>query len=47
MADARKQMVDGDWEALSFEASQLFSPSTPLSESDLFAGRFEQIDKMF
>ncbi len=40
-------MSDEDWQALAFEASQIFSPSTPLTESDLFAGRFPQIDKMF
>ncbi len=34
------------WHARSFEASQLFTPSTPLSESDLFAGRATQIRKM-
>ena len=46
VVDARK-MSEEDWLALSFEASQLFSPSTPLSESDLFAGRSSQIEKMF
>lgn len=35
-----------DWEAIAFEATQLFSPSTPLSENDLFAGRSTQIEKM-
>jgi energy-coupling factor transporter ATP-binding protein EcfA2 len=39
-------MTEEDWQTLSFEASQTFSPSTPLSESDLFAGRFAQIEKM-
>ena len=47
MANTRRSMSDEDWQALAFEASQTFSPSTPLSESDLFAGRFEQIKKMF
>lgn len=35
-----------DWNALLFEASQLFTPSTPIDENDLFAGRGEQIRKM-
>ncbi len=39
-------MSADDWNALSFEASQLFSPSTPLKEADLFAGRAEQLRKM-
>jgi energy-coupling factor transporter ATP-binding protein EcfA2 len=44
---AARLMTDEDWQALTFEASQTFSPSTPPSESDLFAGRFTQIQKMF
>jgi energy-coupling factor transporter ATP-binding protein EcfA2 len=47
MVGTRRNMSDEDWQALAFEASQIFSPSTPLTESDLFAGRFPQIDKMF
>jgi energy-coupling factor transporter ATP-binding protein EcfA2 len=43
---AQRNMTEEDWQTLSFEASQTFSPSTPLSESDLFAGRFAQIEKM-
>ncbi|MGJ5050066.1 AAA family ATPase [Bradyrhizobium oligotrophicum] len=35
-----------DWEALFFEATQLFTPSTPIDENDLFAGRGPQIRKM-
>ncbi len=37
---------DDDWRALEFEAGQLFSPSTPISENDLFAGRGSQILKL-
>lgn len=37
-------LSDADWAALRFEASQLFTPSEPLKEIDLFAGRSEQID---
>lgn len=35
-----------DWNALFFEATQLFTPSTPIDENDLFAGRGVQIRKM-
>lgn len=35
-----------DWNALFFEATQLFTPSTPIDENDLFAGRGLQIRKM-
>jgi SpoVK/Ycf46/Vps4 family AAA+-type ATPase len=35
-----------DWDALFFEATQLFTPSTPIDENDLFAGRGEQVRKM-
>lgn len=35
-----------DWNALLFEATQLFTPSTPIDENALFAGRGEQIRKM-
>jgi len=34
-----------DWQALSYEATQLFSPSAPVDEGDLFAGRAEQIER--
>lgn len=34
-----------DWQALSYEAAQLFSPSAPVDEGDLFAGRSDQINK--
>ncbi|MBI3673974.1 MAG: ATP-binding protein, partial [Rhizobiales bacterium] len=32
-----------DWNALRFEAGQLFTPSSPIAEHDLFAGRGAQI----
>ena len=35
-----------DWIAKEFEASQLFSPSAPINEHDLFAGRGKEIHKM-
>ena len=37
--------TDEDWKMLSFEASQLFSPSAPVDERDLFAGRSSEIEK--
>ena len=41
-----KDMVEDDWTALAFEAQQTFSPSTPLDETDLFAGRRAQLQKV-
>jgi Cdc6-like AAA superfamily ATPase len=35
-----------DWASLRFEASQTFTPSTPIDENQLFAGRGAQIHKM-
>lgn len=34
------------WNALDFEALQLFSPATPINEADLFAGRREQLSRL-
>lgn len=38
--------LDSEWLAKDFEASQLFSPSAPINEHDLFAGRQREITKM-
>lgn len=35
-----------DWEALEYEASTYFSPSAPIDERDLFAGRQTELRKM-
>jgi len=35
-----------DWNVLSYEASQIFSPSAPVDEADLFAGRQTQLNKL-
>jgi len=35
-----------DWNAVAFEATQLFTPSTPIDENDLFAGRATEIRKL-
>ena len=40
-----KRKTDEDWQVLNFEASQIFSPSAPVEERDLFAGRSSQIAK--
>jgi energy-coupling factor transporter ATP-binding protein EcfA2 len=39
-------MTDTDWSALGFEVQQTFSPSAPLDESSLFAGRRMQLQKV-
>jgi Cdc6-like AAA superfamily ATPase len=43
MATPRTQ---DDWTTLSYEATQYFSPSAPVDESDLFAGRATQLSKL-
>lgn len=40
------KLANTDFEVISFEATQLFSPSTPIGENDLFAGRSTLIRKM-
>ena len=39
-------MSDGDWRNLRFECEQVFTPGTPIKESDLFSGRKAQIEKL-
>ena len=39
-------MGDEDWAILRAECEQVFTPGTPIQESDLFAGRSEQIAKL-
>jgi Cdc6-like AAA superfamily ATPase len=46
MSSGRRGMGDDDWQALRFEANQLFTPSTPISVADLFAGRQKQIHSL-
>jgi len=41
-----KKMELADWAAKRFEANQIFTPSTPISVADLFAGRGEQIFRL-
>lgn len=49
MADLKvpaRKMAASDWMAKRFEANQLFTPSTPISVADLFAGRSNQMFRM-
>lgn len=39
-------MTEDDWRGKSWEAKQIFSPSAPINEHDLFAGRSRQITKV-
>ena len=45
MATKRK-LSDDDWAILRFEVGELFTPSTPVSTAELFAGRRGQIMKL-
>lgn len=42
MAQGRR--TDEDWRALKFHAGELFTPSSPMTVAELFAGRSQQID---
>jgi hypothetical protein len=39
-------MSQEDWASLRFECEQVFTPGTPIKESELFAGRKAQIEKL-
>ena len=39
-------MSDDDWKRLRLECEQVFTPGTPIRESELFAGRKPQIEKL-
>ena len=43
---ARKKMEPDDWATLRFEVGNLFTPSTPITTAELFAGRQPQITKL-
>lgn len=49
MTDVPDPLVSGgagiDWQALSWQVSQVFTPATPISEQELFAGRSGPIEK--
>ena len=42
----RVMKADEDWRALRFEASELFTPSAPITLAEMFAGRNRQISKL-
>lgn len=42
----RRKLTEEDWLALRFEVGDLFTPSTPVSTAELFAGRRPQIIKL-
>ena len=46
MALMSKPRTPEDWATLRFEAGQIFTPSTPISVADLFAGRKNEIGKL-
>lgn len=46
MAVAPKPKTDEEWRALRFEANRIFTPSTPISVAQLFAGRQTQINSL-
>ena len=39
-------MSDENWRVLREECEQVFTPGTSIKESDLFAGRIDQISKL-
>jgi hypothetical protein len=39
--------VPPDLQALSFQTGSIFTPGAPINERDLFAGRSEQVEKIF
>jgi len=41
---ASPQKADDDWRQLKFHAGQLFTPSSPMTVTELFAGRSSQMD---
>jgi Cdc6-like AAA superfamily ATPase len=43
---ARPKMTSEDWQALRFEVGELFTPSSPIATSELFAGRQKQLSKL-
>jgi len=43
---SKRGMNDEDWRVLRFEASELFTPSAPITIAEMFAGRHEQITKL-
>lgn len=46
MAVSARKMTDDDWNAKRFEIAELFTPSSPITTAELFAGRRKQISKL-
>ena len=42
---AKRSRSGTDWETLAWQVSRVFTPATPISEGDLFAGRADQVDQ--
>jgi Cdc6-like AAA superfamily ATPase len=43
---SKKRRTDEEWRALRFDVSELFTPSAPITTTELFAGRREQLLKL-
>jgi Cdc6-like AAA superfamily ATPase len=41
-----QKRTDDDWKALRFHVTELFTPSSPVSTTELFAGRHKEINRM-
>ncbi len=41
-----REVSDDPWRTLDYEAMEIFSPSAPIDEADLFAGRQDQLRRM-
>ncbi len=46
MIKRARDMTDDDWTAKRFETAELFTPSAPITASELFAGRRPQITQL-
>ncbi len=44
---AKQNVPSPDWTALAFNVRSLFTPAAPISKAELFAGRREQLDRLF
>lgn len=46
LTKAKTPTTDSEWTDLGYQAASLFTPHSPISEQELFAGRFELIDRL-
>jgi Cdc6-like AAA superfamily ATPase len=44
---AKQNVPETDWGALSFKVRSLFTPAAPIGRAELFAGRSEQLQRLF